>query len=237
MKTWPLVATIALSIAINTTSVTAEPTSIKIVTLMDFKPFIWCDAGIPKGIDVEIVAELFSRVDRAYSIKCIPWKRAISHITSGQADALFSAYKSNERESFAVFLDAPMHMSVFSVFVRKSEDFEFSRIDDLGGKQIGLTLGYSVNPEFDAAKRKGLFRVHESRSTANGIQMLVRGHVNAYINGKHVVLYTARQMGVSDQISPLKNPLHEPRPAYLMFSRAAGFSDKDLLIKSLYLIA
>ena len=200
---------------------------------MDFKPYIWCDGKEPKGIDIEIVTEMFSRIDRPFTIECLPWKRALNYIKSGDADALFSAYRTKEREQFAIFLSSPVHKTTFSAFVRSGEALAYSSTEDLYGKHVGVNLGYSINPEFDAAKANKKFNVSESRTTDIGIRMLIKGRVDTYINSRDVVLFTAREMGVEGLITPLPKPMHDPRPAFIMFSKSAPIKDKEQLIEAL----
>ncbi len=211
----------------------AESRPIKFVTLMDFKPFAWCESGVPMGIDVKIVEELLKRTQHQYTIECVPWKRALSSIKSGKADGLFSAYRTDERDKFATFLKYPTHMSIFSVFVRKGESFTFNKLEDLHDKKIGITAGYSINPEFDEAHKNNLLAIHESQTTVSGINMLLKGRIDTYINGKHAGLFTARNMGITNMIEPLEKPVHPPRPAYLMFSKSSTLENKDTLISQL----
>ncbi|MCL6421696.1 substrate-binding periplasmic protein [Aestuariirhabdus haliotis] len=206
---------------------------VKLATLMDFKPFVWCEKGYAKGIDVDILAELFRRIDRTYDIECLPWKRAINYVRIGRLDGLFSGYKTQQREQFATYLSAPFHTSVFSVFVRKSKSFNFDSISDLNGRVIGITRGYSINPEFDAARKTGKFYVSESSSTDKGIDMLLAARTEAYLNSRHVVWYTARELGISHKIDELPAPLHTPKPAYMMLSKASNLPGKDKLVESL----
>lgn len=210
-----------------------KPAPIRFATLEDFKPFAWCDNGVPKGIDVEIVTLVMDRIDHPYVIECIPWKRALSSIKSGKVDALFSAYKTSEREAFAIYMNSPTHLSIFSVFVPKGKAFSFNRLEDLYGKTVGITGGYSVNPEFDKARLAGRFKVQELSSADSGLKMLARGRLDAYVNGKHVGLFTARNLGITDMIEPLDRPLHEPKPAYLLFSKASNLRNKDQLISEM----
>ena len=69
----------------------AEP--LRIVTLTDFKPYVWCEKGVPRGIDSEIIRTLFARIEQPVVLECLPWKRALAYIQEGQADGVFSAYK------------------------------------------------------------------------------------------------------------------------------------------------
>ncbi len=208
---------------------------LKIVTLQDFKPFIWCENHLAKGIDIDIVTELFARVAHPFTIECMPWKRALTNVEIGTADALFSAYKTTEREAFATFLQHPLHTSVFNAFTHSGNPLNYQQTADLYGKRIGITSGYSVNPEFDQAKVEQKFTVSETKSTEAGIRMLLMDRIDVYINGKTVVLNKAREMNVADQIIAMAKPMHEPKPAYLIISNAANIPEKDTLISKLNL--
>ncbi|MCE2593695.1 transporter substrate-binding domain-containing protein [Motilimonas cestriensis] len=206
---------------------------LRIVTLQDFKPFIWCKEHHAKGIDIEIVSELFRRVEYPFTIECIPWKRALIYLRRGNADALFSAYKTLEREAFATYLAYPLHTSAFSIFTHQSNTNNYNQISDLYGKRIGISSGYSVNPEFDQAKAEQRFVISETKSTESGIRMLLMDRIDFYINGKIVVLNKAKEMGVADQLVGMSKPMHEPKPAYLIISKAAKIPNKERLINKL----
>ena len=222
-----------LLLLISPLSLADQRQSIRIVTLMDFKPFIWCEQGVPKGIDIDIAKVLLHQAKQPYSLECLPWKRALNMIKNGQADMLLSAYKTEQRKSFAHFSAHPIHMSSFSIFVARGQGFKYRDLDSLASKRIAIPMGYSISPEFDAAKLRGEFNIVESSSTENGIQMLLKGRVDAYINGGDVVRYSAREMGLSHQIEALNQPLSKPRPAYFMFSKAADVEHKLTLLDSL----
>lgn len=206
---------------------------IRIVTLQDFKPFIWCDDDVANGIDVDIITELFTRVNRPFTIECLPWKRAMLYIQTGNADALFSAYKTPERENFATFLHLPNHTSIFNAFIRHDSPLIYQKIQDFYGKKIAISSGFSVNPEFDLAKSEGKFIISESKSIEIGIRMLLLGRVDIYINGKTAVLSKALEMGVSDKILTMAKPMHKPKPAYLIISKSANIENKNRLIGAL----
>ncbi|MDO6528155.1 transporter substrate-binding domain-containing protein [Motilimonas sp. 1_MG-2023] len=207
--------------------------ALRIVTLQDFKPFIWCDEQQVKGIDIDIITELFHRIESPFTIECMPWKRALTYLRNGTVDALFSAYKTTEREAFATYLDYPLHTSVFSIFTHKGNINSYSQTSDLYDKRIGISSGYSVNPEFDQAKAEQRFAISEIKSTESGIRMLLMDRIDFYINGKTVVLNKAKEMGVANQLYDMSRPMHEPKPAYLIISKAAKIHNKEQLINKL----
>lgn len=235
MKTISLVIFSIVILFLSSTQPTkAESlTTVKLVTLLDFKPFIWCEDNEVKGIDIDILTELFSRVDRPININCHPWKRAIKYVETGEADGLFSAYMTDERKEFATYLEHPLHMSVFSVFVRKGSNITFDGIESLYGLNVGISRGYSVNPEFDEAKKQGEITTFEILYTTKGIELLQKGRIDAYVNGRIVTLNTVKEMGVSEEIIELPTPMHKPKPAYLIISKKSPLPQKEELINAL----
>lgn len=204
-----------------------------LLTLMDFRPFSWCEDGEVKGADQAIIKRLFARIGRPVTLECLPWKRALSMVESGSADGLFAGYRTPERERFADFLAKPLHYSKFKVFVCKSAPFLFEQLTDLHGRRIGLQLGYSVNPQFDAARASGKVDVQEASDTYSGLGMLMNGRVEAFIGGEEAIWYAAHKMRRQDELLMLEQPLHPARPAYLMLSKAAPIDDREQLIDAL----
>lgn len=234
MKTISITILLTATLSVFTNIVIAESLRpVRLVTLLDFKPFVWCENGNPTGTDIDIIDELFSRAGRKVTIECLPWNRAIHYTKNGKADGLFSAYMTEERKEFATYLKYPMHTSTFSVFVRNGSDLKFTSIENLHGLNIGISRGYSINPEFDAAKMAGKFEVYESISTEKGISLLLKGRIDAYVNGRLVVLNRARNMGVIGKISELPHPVHTPKPAFLIISKESNLPQKKELIQSL----
>ena len=56
----------------------------------------------------------------------------MAYIKSGDANVLFSGYKTKERKRFAIFLSSPTRMSVF---VRKGEEFEIAVLKTFMGRE------------------------------------------------------------------------------------------------------
>lgn len=212
----------------------AQPVSaqhpLQLVT-MNFKPFIWCEGDTVKGIAADMVAEVFRQAGRPYKIRCLPWKRALAMVKNGQADGIILGYKTPERETFGIFPDDPIQFSMYSVFVRKNHEFPFGKIEDLYGKTIGIDRGHTVSPGFDKAAANGDITVEEASKAEYNLQKLLAGRFDAYVNNHHVVLYMAKQLGLSERITALNHPLVKPTPSYLWFSKAAHIPGKDTLIR------
>ncbi|WP_165840093.1 substrate-binding periplasmic protein [Motiliproteus coralliicola] len=214
-------------------SVGAQADPIRIIANQDFKPFTWCQDGKPKGIDIDIIQVLFERAQRSYTLECQPWKRALNLIKTGRAEMLLSAYKTDERQKFAYFSALPIHLSSFHLFTNRGQHFNYTGIESLRGRRIAIPAGYSLGPDFDAAREAGAFQVTFNYNTESGLLMLLNGRVEFYIDAKQVVNYTAKQLGLSEAISMVQQPLNKPRPAFFMFSKAASVAQKQSLLSVL----
>lgn len=194
--------------------------------------FYWSEDG-EKGIDAEILAELFRRSSLTSSIRLLPWARVIAETKDGRIDAGCPGFKTPEREEFAIFLDQPLNYAIFSIFTRRGEEFAFTGLDDLHGKSVGINRGYSISPEVNAPQHQGKIRFEETASAEQNLKKLVAGRIDAYAGNRDAALFIATQLGIVEQITVLPTPINEPRPVYLMISKAAELEKKAEIIRML----
>jgi len=206
----------------------------------DFRPYVWCEAKpatgtevARRGTDVAVLAELFRRVGRPYTLGCLPWRRALEMVKAGQAEGLLPGYKSPEREAFLLYLDEPLHVSRYSLFVRRGGEFPFESFADLAGKRIGIERGHRFSPDFQAEAMAGRFAVEEVSSPEQSLRKLLAGRIDVYINNHDVVVHSARELGLLERITALPRAATQGSPSYLSISRAAAIDDKAGLIRQL----
>lgn len=202
---------------------------VKMATL-NFEPFIWCEDNAVNGLYVDIIAKLFERIGKQYSIECFPWKRALYELKSGNADVLFAAVKTAEREKFAFYSRIPIRVGRYSIFTKKGRSFKFDDVSDLFGKTVAITRGHSVSVDFDNAVKRGDIKVIEVKTTKLGFKVLMAGRVDAYINDKIVGLFEADRLSLISEITLLIKPVQESNPAYFLFSKTSDMSNKQKLL-------
>ena len=194
--------------------------------------FYWSESG-NRGIDAEIIAELFHRSGLGYKIHFIPWARVMAETRKGVIDAACPGFRTPEREESAVFLERPLNYAVFSIFVRRGDEFEFGSLDDLHGKTVGINRGYSISPDIGRPEHRGKIRLSEANSAESNLLKLIAGRIDAYAGNRDAALFVAEKTGISDRISLLPNPVTEPRPVYLMLSKAADIENRETVIQTL----
>ncbi|MCB2141085.1 transporter substrate-binding domain-containing protein [bacterium] len=131
--------------------------AIPIAALAELQPLkVICDPWPPYqivkdqqvgGFTTTVVETLFRRMRiRNDKIAAYPWKRAITMIEEGKADALFSATPKDRRTDFARYPDEPLVSSLWVMWVREGSGLHFRSLDDLEGKRLGVVNGYLLFP-------------------------------------------------------------------------------------------
>ncbi|MBM4251113.1 MAG: transporter substrate-binding domain-containing protein [Deltaproteobacteria bacterium] len=168
-------------------------------------PVMYQENGAAKGLYPEIVSEVFRRLNKPYSFNAIPWNRALSEAYSDRA-GVGGVYWSQER---ATKLDysAPIYVEKLLVYVRPEHKFVFSKIEDLKGKKLAVTIGTVYGIEFDEAKAKGSLITEENLGDTQNFEKLAQGRVDAVIASEIAGSTLLRQTKLTDKIVALSHPV------------------------------
>ncbi|GBC63003.1 hypothetical protein DENIS_3992 [Desulfonema ishimotonii] len=121
----------------------------------EWPPYQVVEQNNISGFSTRVVKAVFKKMDVSInSIKAYPWKRAITMLEKGKADALFSASFSEARTAFAYYPEEMLVESPWVLWVREEDDLKFDTYDDLIPKKIGVVSGYSYTREFDDFLKK-----------------------------------------------------------------------------------
>ncbi len=115
-------------------------------------PYTLGEAGdIPEsGMIVELMQELFQRIDYPIRMELYPWKRCIFMVKNEKADGLMLTVKTPERDEFAYFPE-PFFASGILFFHRQDKEFSWKSLEDLKGLTIGVVAGSKYSQEFQDA--------------------------------------------------------------------------------------
>lgn len=197
----------------------------------DLPPYIHADGDdTPKGAAVEMVGEIFKRIDVTPQLQVYPLARSMAMFGSGRADGIFTVKKTPQRAAQYVFSRHPLFLQQTVLFVRRDSPLRFKGdMRVLAGRSIGLVRGASYGAVFDDAAAKGLFARLESVSHEEAnFRKLMAGRIDAVVSGREVGLATLRRLGGADRVRVAGKPL-EVTGSYLMFSKNAV--DADFLRK------
>ena len=194
----------------------------KIVQLVteSYIPYAFEENHQIKGLAVDVVTEAFRRQGYAVELKMLPWTRALQMVQDGDADGIFCAYYSEEREKYLHYLEEPLAYEAQFVYTLKNSPVEFDgTLKSLEPYRLGMLQDYYFGPEFEEARKNGLIRVEEVTDLPTNIQKLLERRIDAMVDHHLSTLYYLKNMAVQDQIIEQPTPLREPEGLYLCFSR------------------
>lgn len=195
------------------------------MTSCDWPPYF--SENLPNGgFGAEIIHESFKRAGYTVTFKRYPWKRAVETVDKGLCDAFFSAYYSEERNrNYA--LSASYAESPFYFCTLKNKNIAYKELRDLTPYRIGVVLGYTNTPEFDAAR---YLKKDSVSSDLLNIKKLIHGRVDLIVIDKYVAMYHLKNSpyfkNSASNIRFLEPPL-KIMPVHAAFSKAIpGYEKK-----------
>lgn len=191
------------------------------------KLYVICDEWPPyqilegkrlSGFSTKVVETVFERMKTAIRpVKIFPWKRAITMIETGMADALFSANYTEERTRFAFYPEESIVSSPWVMWVREDEGFKFNSLNDLLGKKVGMVRGYSYTSElWNFVEKHNIYE--EVPNDEINFRKLNAGRVDFIPaelgNGLHIV----KKLKLNNIIPLTKNPV-KTDGLYIIFNK------------------
>lgn len=196
-----------------------------VLAAADSVPTAYVVDGKQSGMLVDVIHEAFKRSGHSVEIAIMPWARCLAEVKAGKIDGIFSVYRTPERQEFLTYADEVLITQVQAFFVRKDSTISFDGdLTKLSGLRIGIINATSYGPRLDAALRTGTFKnVDAADSASSNIQKLLRDRVDVIPSYRHVVLDSARTLGVIGSIKEL-SPAVEAIPSYLAFSNKRDYA-------------
>jgi len=189
-----------------------------------YDPISFEENGEAVGISPDVIREAFKRMGYKVKIQLLPWKRAQEIVKDGEADGLFSAYKTPQREEVYTFPQEPLLIEKNVFVVRKDStityDGDIAKMSKYG---IGTLTGYATLEKY--LEKRILTNVDNSTTTEEALNKLISGDrgVDLVVNTNYILAYTAKKMGKSDVIKELSIPVSE-NPSYLAFTKKKDLS-------------
>ena len=172
-------------------------------------PFEFEDNGQVVGIDVDIVRHIMGKMHIETEMRLMPWSRAWSMVENGQADAVFSTSRKDDRKPYLYYPKEDMWTSEFVFFTKRADKLPvLNGYEDVKAKelQVGVVRGNSYNNDFwKAFPRTEAGKLHQllqpARSAEVNFKKLARGRIDLYILDKTVGLYMLSQLQLQQDIA------------------------------------
>ena len=141
-------------------------------------------------------------------------------VESKTADAILDVSITEERKQFISFPEEALSEGITVFFVKKESKISFTNLSDLKDLKAGAILGYSYCEEID----QSAFMKHAARVTTleQLFKMLLLGRIDFLMEVDAVGYYTAKKMGILNQVTVIPNAMYCRGGNYLGFSKKAG---------------
>ena len=181
---------------------------------------------MPSGLS----RKLFKKMGKDVSIQVLPWKRALHMTKTGAADAIFTAYKNDERVKFLDYSETVLMPQVLSVWVKKGSDVGFDgSMESIATADIGLVDGISYGRwSMTRSRPDTLQSLDYAPESSNNIKKLMGGRIDAVIMNKYGAMHHLKQQNGLGDVVELQ-PEISSVPSYIAFSKAnnlAGMRDQ-----------
>lgn len=192
-------------------------------------PYNNAEKAAEKGYIVDIAEAIFSEFGHKIVYKVLPWKVAVEETRKGNYDGLIGA--DSEDGAGFVFPEEEIGSYQISFFVKKGSSWCFTNTKSLEKIRLGVAEGYGYNEwlfNYIQANRKDYNRVQSASGDhplIMNINKLIAGKLDVVPASSSTMLYTAKHMGVLDQIQ-VAGTAGFGRNVYLVFSPANVSSKK-----------
>jgi polar amino acid transport system substrate-binding protein len=225
----------ALCAVLAAGSARAAPARPLLIVGEENPPFEFTQDGRPRGINSDVVAQVFKTLGVPYEIRLYPWPRALAMMENGRADALLSVSYNPQREAFLLFteeqkvrgsaLQTPddfLWVSDYALFYnrRYESSLRFDSLEQVRRDRyrVGINKDYSYTPAFFAA---GLSLV-TNVTVADCFRALLEGNTDVYCCDRTAGAAVLQKMGASREIAAFPKTVIA-KPYLLGFSRISGY--------------
>jgi polar amino acid transport system substrate-binding protein len=196
----------------------AVAASYKLVTL-EYPPYEYTEGGQVKGLAVEVIREAFKQMGHELTIEVYPWARSIDMFKAGQADGIFTFFRTPEREEFTYFSKEAVITQPITLWVPKDSKVVYG--GDLAKMAIyrfGVVSKTSYGEVFDTTVKKGMIKTDEANTIDNCIDKLLNARFDIWISNHYGGVYSLKKAKKFDQVKEL-SPAVQETPAYVGFSK------------------
>jgi len=201
-----------------------------------WKPYSFEEDGEYKGIDVDMIDLVMTRLGVDYDFEIIPWPRALRLAELGEVDALSTGAYSDDRALFTAFTPEqiargvegipPVHYlsrvdGAFMVRRVTRDSFVYESIEQLEADRyrVGMNQGYSYTDDINKADWNWVSHITEEES----MEALANGEIDMYLTYKNVGLAIRDDMGLQDEITVAKGPRPFEVYVYFLFSKKSSY--------------
>ena len=163
------------------------------------------------GIAVDIISEIFRRLNIGTDMRLYPWNRCLAQMKAGRRDGLMMVIRTPEREEYMVFTEPLVRDRwLFYHLADRDPPPAWETYEDLRPYRIGITAGYGYGDEFLNAARTLSLSIDEVKSDLHNFRKLLAGRTDLFICLENVANKTfAMNPELKGRFRTCEKPLRE----------------------------
>ncbi|WDP91546.1 MAG: transporter substrate-binding domain-containing protein [Desulfobacter sp.] len=188
---------------------------------LEFPPLEYAGRnGEAEGIAVDIVKTIMAHLGHTVDIRIYPWARSLRMVKRGEADAIFTAYKNDEREQFLDYSKTVLIPQIIAFYVRKDSGIKYDGdLLKLKSQRIGVLNTISYGKKFDDVREQLNTRVVQNLKC--NFKKLKANRVDLVISNVYMGDSTIKKMGLDHEFKRL-SPAVQAVDSFIAFSKARG---------------
>lgn len=132
------------------------------------------------GLVNGLVQKIADKAEVDIEFEYLPWKRSLELVRSGAHDAL--SFWSELPDQSGLAMIGPVSVGSIVVFYRKDKPLPpFSKIDEVTGVTIGVTLGYTYDQSFWDHVNTGAIKTEQAKDDLSNFRKLIAGRIDAFV--------------------------------------------------------
>jgi len=200
---------------------------VSVATLEDYAPFCFTDDNVKNGInDIfppgtdtkkfkgyswDVLRESFHAMGYSIILSVTPWSRAMEYVKVGQADVLFPAGKSVDRQKVFYYSRESLNSATYVVYVRTDSPVKWKGLESLKGLTIGEKRRFSHG---DKWKATSYIDKHPINTILQGFRMLDLKRFDGFVGYQFNWDYALKQVGWDSKFRKL--PSFDSSDEYLI---------------------
>lgn len=199
--------------------------TIKILAEDDYYPYSRkSETGGAEGITVDIIKAAFEEMGVTAIFSPENFDRAMRKVKDGHEICCFNTPFEKRIANDYLWPEHELYISETFFYAREDFKGKISKIKDLEGKKLGLTLGYGYGDEIN-----GNIKINKSWVKSDEINMkkLIAGRIDIVAQNPYIAMRLISKLGAKGKIKPA-GKIPTQRHMHLVFSKHHDKSEKWL---------
>jgi methyl-accepting chemotaxis protein len=194
-----------------------------VVATEEYPPFDIDSSDNDKGIDLDILNELYNKNGIKIKIFFAPFDTSLELAKKGLVDIVSTISYTKEREKYLDFSVPYRDESTYLLYKNKNSNIHFTGFDDMHGSKIGIISDYTYPEKFTGDSR---IEKEECKKLDTLFSKLMKNQIDAVLLNQYIGNYYIAKNNLSENIkvSGFKVIADEKYDARMGFSKAKSLN-------------